>query len=307
MLVDRSRYNSSLTALITDPSTFVEIADPISKTILKIEDKINSFLQKLKDSSAFSSETYSKLYASGSCPGVLYGLPKIHKSDFASKFQFRPIFAAYSSPSFKLAKFLVPVLNCLTTNQYTVDNSYTFVDRLKDFTDVQDLTMASFDVENLFTNIPLFETIEICLNTLFKDIHDTVIGLNRILFKSLLELSVLNSIFIFAGKFYKQIDGLGMGLPLGPTFANIFMCFHEVSWLTNCPPDFKPIFYNRYVDDTFLIFKHPSHVKLFFDYLNLQHNSIKFIMELESNNSLSFLDCNITKSNGRFQTSVFRK
>ena len=30
-------------------------------------------------------------------------------------------------------------------------------------------------------------------------------------------------------------------------------------------------------------------------------------MELESNNSLSFLDCNITKSNGRFQTSVFRK
>jgi hypothetical protein len=30
-------------------------------------------------------------------------------------------------------------------------------------------------------------------------------------------------------------------------------------------------------------------------------------MELESNNSLSLLDCNITKSNGRFQTSVFRK
>ena len=143
-MVDRSRYNSSLIALITDPSKFVEITEPISKTILKIEDKINSFLRKLKDSSAFSSETYSKLYASGSCPGVLYGLAKIHKSDFASKFQFRPIFAAYSTPSFKLAKFLVPVLNCLTTNQYTVDNSYTFVDHLKNFTDVQDLTMASF-------------------------------------------------------------------------------------------------------------------------------------------------------------------
>ena len=307
VLVDRSRYNSSLNALLTDPSKFVEITDQISKTILKIEDKINNFLRKLKDSSALSPETYTKLHTSGSCPGILYGLPKIHKSDFASKFQFRPIFAAYNTPSFKLAKFLVPVLNCLTTNQYTVDNSYTFVDRLKNFTDVQDLTMASFDVENLFTNIPLRETVEICLNSLFKDINDLVIGLNRKFFKSLLELSVLNSFFIFAGKFYRQIDGLGMGLPLGPTFANIFMCFHEVSWLANCPLDFKPIFYNRYVDDTFLIFKHPSHVKLFFDYVNSQHNSIKFTMELESNNSLSFLDCNVTKSNGRFLTSVYRK
>ena len=274
---------------------------------MKIEDKINNFLRKLKDSASLSSENYFKLYASGSSPGILYGLPKIHKPDFALKFQFRPIFAAYNTPSFKLAKFLVPVLNCLTTNQYTVDNTYMFVDRLKKFTNVQDLTMASFDVENLFTNIPLHETIDICLSSLFKSVNDCVMGLNRNCFKSLLELSVLNSIFVFAGKFYRQIDGLGMGLPLGPTFANIFMCFHEATWLANCPLDFKPLFYNRYVDDTFLIFKHPSHVGLFFDYLNLQHKSIKFTMELESNNSLSFLDCNVTKSNGRFLTSVYRK
>ena len=167
--------------------------------------------------------------------------------------------------------------------------------------------MASFDVENLFNNIPLSETIDICLNSLFKGVNELVMGLNRNFFKSLLELSVLNSVIVFADKFYRQIDGLGMGLPLGPTFANIFMCFHEATWLANCPIDFKPIFYNRYVDDTFLIFKHPSHVGLFFDYLNLQHKSIKFTMELESNNSLCFLDCKVLKSDGRFQTSVYRK
>jgi hypothetical protein len=137
----------------------------------------------------------------------------------------------------------------------------------------------------LFTNIPLHETIEICPNSLFKDINDLVIGLKGKFFKSLLELSVLNSFFIFAGKFYRQIDGLGLGLPQGPTFANIFMRFHKVSWLANCPLDFKPIFYNRYVDGTFLIFKHPSHIKPFLDYVNSQHNSIKFTLELESNNS----------------------
>jgi hypothetical protein len=100
---------------------------------------------------------------------------------------------------------------------------------------------------------------------------------------------------------------LGKGLPLGPTFANIFMCFHETTWQANCPLDFKPLFYNRNVNDAFLIFKHPSHAGLFFDYLNIQHKFIKFSMELESNNSLSFRDCNVTKSNGRFQTAVNRK
>jgi hypothetical protein len=107
--------------------------------------------------------------------------------------------------------------------------------------------MASFDVGNLFTNIPRFETINICLYSLFKDVNDLVMGFNRNFFESLRELSVLNSISVFAGKFYRQIDGLGMGLPLGRTFANIFMCFHEATWLANCPLDSKPIFYNRYV------------------------------------------------------------
>jgi hypothetical protein len=57
-------------------------------------------------------------------------------------------------------------------------NSYMFIDRLKDFTEIQDLTMASLYVKNLFTSIPLFRTIEICLNSLFKLIPDTVMGLN---------------------------------------------------------------------------------------------------------------------------------
>jgi hypothetical protein len=77
--------------------------------------------------------------------------------------------------------------------------------------------------------------------------------------------------------------------------------------LADCPIDFKPILYNRHIDDTFLIFKHSTHAGLSFDYLNLKHPSIKFTMELESNNCLSFLDCKTTNCGGRFQTSVYRK
>ena len=80
------------------------------------------------------------------------------------------------------------------------------------------------------------------------DPTSTILGLSATFFKTILELSVLNSFFLFNNKFYQQLDGLGMGLPLGPTFANIFMCHYEQVWLADCPIDFKPVFYKRYID-----------------------------------------------------------
>ena len=29
--------------------------------------------------------------------------------------------------------------------------------------------------------------------------------------------------------------------PLGPMFANVFLCYHEKIWLQNCPSEFTPI------------------------------------------------------------------
>ena len=43
---------------------------------------------------------------------------------------FRPIFAAYNCPSFKIAKYLVPILSPLTTNDFTLENWYAFVNAL---------------------------------------------------------------------------------------------------------------------------------------------------------------------------------
>ena len=63
----------------------------------------------------------------------------------------------------------------------------------------------------------------------------------------------------------------------------------------------------RYIDDTFLLFHHPSHVDQFFNYLNDKHPNITFTKEIESNGTLSFLDIKISKSDNFFQTSVFRK
>ena len=130
---------------------------------------------------------------------------------------------------------------------------------------------------------------------------------NKIFFKTLLEHSVLNSFFLFDQKYYQQTEGMGMGSPLGPTFANIFMCHFETIWLNNCPAHFKPIHYFRYLDDTFVLFKDQSHSHLFHNFLNTQHNSIKFTMESETNDALPFLDVKVKRDSTSFSTSVFRK
>ena len=106
---------------------------------------------------------------------------------------------------------------------------------------------------------------------------------------------------------FKQTDGMAMGSPLGPTFANIFMCHLEDLFLQQCPCSFKPVFYKRYVDDTFVLFKDRSHAELFLNFINSFHPNIKFTMDIESENQLSFLDILITRDNNSFTTGVHRK
>ena len=71
------------------------------------------------------------------------------------------------TPTYKLAKFLVPILEPLTTNDYTIKDSFTFAEELQSFD--SKLVMVSFDIESLFTNIPLQETIDLCVEHLFQD------------------------------------------------------------------------------------------------------------------------------------------
>ena len=53
---------------------------------------------------------------------------------------------------------------------------------------------------------------------------------------------------------------MALGSPLGPLFANIFFFFHKTNWLNDCPPQFKPLYYRRYVDDSFILFRSRDHI-----------------------------------------------
>jgi len=146
--------------------------------------------------------------------------------------------------------------------------------------------MVSFDVESLFTNIPLEESINLAVKYITEN---TSISLTSKELRDLFSIATAQTHFSFNGSFYDQIDGVAMGSPLAPVLANLFMGHHEKVWLESFVSS-EVLFYRRYVDDTFCLFHSVSEAELFFHYLNSQHKNIRFTMEKESEHKLAFLD-----------------
>ena len=113
---------------------------------------------------------------------------------------FKPILSAIGTPTYKLAKLLVPVLSDITQNEFTVKDPYAFVDEI--LPQNSDLYMASLGVDTLFTNIPLDETIVICVKKLFKTPDTLVERISKSNFRDLLNLASKESFFTFNNKFY---------------------------------------------------------------------------------------------------------
>ena len=122
--------------------------------------------------------------------------------------------------------------------------------------------MGSLDVDSLFTNIPLDEAINICTNTAYSE-QDVIEDINKEEFRNLLSLPTKKSDFIFNEVLYKQEDRVVMGSPLGPTLANVFLCFYVRKWLQKCPLEFEPVFYRRYVDNIFVSSKSTNYFERF--------------------------------------------
>ena len=98
-----------------------------------------------------------------------------------------------------------------------------------------------------------------------------------------------------------------MGSPLGPLLANVFLCFHEQICLNECPDEFNPAYYRRYIDGIFVLFLSLDHLKKFKNYLNSKHRNFRFACEKEQNNSMLFSDVLITRTSNSFKTSVYHK
>ena len=299
VILNKNDYISKIKVILNDSSKFQKLSIDQNKVLNHIV-----HMEKLNNKTIISEKKCKDLYPVGSSPGILCDRAKIHKPVKDGIPFFQPILSAIGTSTYKLSNFFVPLLTPLTLNEYTTKDSFSFAEELLNYD--SNLIMASFDVESLFTNIPLQETIELYVKLLFND-KSNIDGFTITDFHQLLTIIMSESLVLFDGECCKQIDGVAMGSPLGPTFSNIFLSYHEQIWLKNCPCEFKPVIYKRYVDDTFLLFRSKDHIEKFRCYLNCQHPNIKFTYEIEENNSKSFLDIKITRVNNSFSTSIYRK
>ena len=83
-------------------------------------------------------------YIPGSKTGILHGFGKIHETLEDGIPIIRPILSAIGTPTYKLAKLCSKLLKSITTNEYTIKDSFPFIKKVEEFD--PNLVMASSDV-----------------------------------------------------------------------------------------------------------------------------------------------------------------
>ena len=159
VIMNKKDYIMKIENILNDLSKFKLIKDNCFHYITKLEDKLARLLRQHLKLNVIIKDIFNNLFTSGSSPGFLYGLPKIHKTGNS----IRSIFSTINTFNYKLDKYFVPILEPLTLNEFTLKFFYEFVKEINKL-DVHNTDMASFDIKSLFTNIPLDETIEIISN-----------------------------------------------------------------------------------------------------------------------------------------------
>ena len=139
-------------SILSDESKFMP--DGEFAGISKVEGRINPNIVKQLHMNIIGREEFNFLEPIGSEYGHLHGLHKMHKPNIC----LRPILSVRRSPTHNRAKLLDPVGTRLY--KYSVNDSFDLVDHLCDIS-IKRKTMCSFDVNSLFTNIPLKTTIDI--------------------------------------------------------------------------------------------------------------------------------------------------
>jgi hypothetical protein len=103
----------------------------------------------------------------------------------------------------------------------------------------------------------------------------------------LLDICLTTTYLQFEDKFCQQKEGMAMGNSLSPVLSNVFMGhFEEIALDT---ANQKPAKWLRYVDETFMVWPHRP-ASRFLHHLNSIRPTIKFTMEVETNNTFPFLD-----------------
>ena len=249
---------------------------------------------------------YKDIWTSKNQPGRLFCTAKTHKFDDLSlitveNLKLRPIIDQSNSYTSNTAVFLAKYLRPLQDKEYLLDDTLKFPDLLRKLPpkglDEEDV---SYDVEALFTSVPIDYTIDYIINEIYeKELLKPLC--KKLIFRRLLKRMCSGCVFSANGKLVRQKDGCPIGGKFSMVMASICMtkCIREIIIPMN-PPFFK-----LYVDDGFCRRKKGDHDHVL-EALNGFHPRLKFTDEVEPDH---FLDSKICKNEDArtFSLKVFHK
>jgi hypothetical protein len=162
------------------------------------------------------------------------------------------------------------------------------MEELNSLTIHEDTKICSFDITNMYTNIPQQELKSIIHNELANNFTGK---LNTTEIMHIVETIISQNYFQHNNTVYKQQDGLAMGAPTSAIFSEIFIQHLEHNDILNTLTKHNVVDYHRYVDDMLIVYneKQTNINKLLLDFNNI-HSKLQFTMEAQTENKLNYLD-----------------
>ena len=162
VVLDTDTYHAKMSALIETGPYQPLNKDPTDSLTRNLSEKPLS----LKRNGRISGAVYNKIRPRHKQPPRIYGLPKIHKANIPS----RPTVSCVNTFAYDLSAFLANILSPLTGNSdFMVTNSAHFASIISSEKIQDNEIMVSFDVESLFTNVPIEGTAQAARQKLNSD------------------------------------------------------------------------------------------------------------------------------------------
>ena len=186
------------------------------------------------------------------------------------------------------------MLQPLTINDYTLKDSFDAANKIKSVPSEmfeEGYQFVSFDVESLFTNVPLNKTINIILDRIYRQ-KLLKTNLKKRTMKKLLLDSCTKTAFSYDNILYQQCCEVSMGSSLAPVLANIILTEFEKVVVTPLMESGILKFYCRYVDDTLVLVREDQIDKILKAFKQF-HNNLRFTVDKFENEDVHFLDLKI--------------
>ena len=324
--MDRPFYQKQIEKILLNTDYYSKLDHNPHKEIMK---KYRSILKKHETELTEKEFDYLTNFECKS--SNFYGLPKIHKNKTINEacknstsnyvelkppenLSFRPIVAGPVCETHRLSNLVDILLQPYTKyiKSYIKDTK-DFLQKIPENIEENSI-LVTFDVENLYSNIPHDLGLEAIKFWLSKYPEELPNRISKEFILDGIKLILENNSFCFNDKYYLQVKGTAMGTKFAPAYATLVLAYLEEKMYKKSETEFSQNFrlyleenFKRFLDDCFLIFNQPEKdLDKFHHLLNSLHPSIRYTID-KSRKQISFLDTLIINNNGKIETDIYYK